>query len=124
MSQAKKWMSICLISFIALGAFNIATAKPKDVQPAQVAERMQKELGLTDLQKEQVELIMTEQRAKAESIMSELKAVHEETKAKLEEVLTPEQLEKLEGMKAERRDKMKGKRQGKTDDKPEVEAAE
>ncbi|WMJ08751.1 hypothetical protein [Nitrosomonas sp. sh817] len=72
-------------------------------QPADSREavnRMAKELGLSEAQRNQVETILNAERKKVEAVFNEeknkLQRIQEQTRISLQAVLTPEQMEKLE----------------------------
>lgn len=73
-------------------------------------DRLAKDLGLTDEQKEQARKIHEQGREKVKPLMEEMKNIHEkmeklrkENMAEFEKILTPEQKDKFEKIKAERK---------------------
>ncbi|MDD4968051.1 MAG: hypothetical protein PHT07_01335 [Paludibacter sp.] len=104
------------------------------VTPEKRAERMTKELGLSEAQKADVQALFEKQDAKRHQQMEKVEKMREEMKAKFEaqrkandEALTniigKDKFQKLQAMRTERmdkmKDKMKGMRKGHQDHSPE-----
>ncbi|MGR3810927.1 hypothetical protein [Jiulongibacter sp. NS-SX5] len=110
----KKTVMVALLTAVSVSVF--AQQKSKDFDPEERAqkhaERMKKDLDLTEKQYKQV-IKMNEERAEhmkalREELKKEQKAYQEDLKA----ILTEEQLTKLEAQKKERRKKFKEYKHG------------
>lgn len=104
-----------LIAIPAVQADDDANRPMMGPEPADMAARMQENLGLTDAQRKQVQDVMTRHREK-------MKAAHEEMVTGVEKVLTPEQRTKWADMRekrAERMEKVMDKRQEKMEKRKE-----
>jgi periplasmic protein CpxP/Spy len=98
--------------------------------PEKRAERMTKELGLTDAQKTEIQALFENQDAKRHQQMEKVAKMREELKGKFEaqrkandEALTSiigqDKFQKLQTMRTERMDKMKGMKKGHENHSPE-----
>ena len=95
-----------------------------------MAERMNKELGLTEEQQAKIKPLMEKRREQAKAIMDDeslsreqrrekLEALKAEGKAEMDKILTPEQQAKFKKMRAQRENRMgQGKGKGPKKDEP------
>lgn len=93
-------LALVLITFLVPG---ISIANPGGHHERMI-EHMDKELGLTDEQRNQVETVFDEQRTK-------FQALRDETETKLDAILNAEQKAKMKQMKAERKARWEKKRE-------------
>jgi len=91
--------------------------------PEKRAERMTKELGLTDAQKADVQSLFEKQDAKRHQQMEQVEKMREELKGKFEaqrkandealtDIIGQDKFQKLQAMRTERMDKVKGMKKG------------
>ena len=111
---------------IALNTFAHDTTKVKRTPESSAnmrADKLKTELGLSDVQRNQVYAAVLEKMNQAKTIKqkykdsankksqhSEMKLVKQSFDAKMNSVLTPEQKVKYEALKADKKDKMKAKK--------------
>jgi len=96
------------------------------ITPEKRAEKMTKELGLTDAQKTDVQALFEKQDAKRHQQMEKVEKMRAELKAKFEaqhkendealsNIIGQDKFQKLQAMRSERKDKMNGMRKGHED---------
>jgi Spy/CpxP family protein refolding chaperone len=89
-----------------------AGAGPGAIFPAGV--QLARELELTAEQRERIQAILSEERAKADSVMRAvrplLRARYDSSLQAVRAVLTPEQRERFDRLREERRDRVRGRR--------------
>jgi periplasmic protein CpxP/Spy len=115
MNKENYAMNVKLISIIIALALPLSVAAypggkgGHEQYRAKKIERLDKELGLSEDQKANIDALFKEQGEK-------YKALHQETQSRLQTILTPEQNSKLEEMKQRRHEKWREKHQQRKQD--------